>query len=189
MTQSRVQREPTNHPERDAPGQLPASSELAAKGTRTRSGNGQIGNSSLLGSSIDLEFEYPALMVPWPAWIGHIPFAFWLVGALKPRMFVELGVYSGNSYCAFLQAIHAHHLKAQCFGIDHWRGDEHAGHYDDEVYQELCSYHDPLYGDFSTLLRSSFEEALDYFSDGSIDLLHVDGFHTYDAVSKDFSSW
>ena len=136
-----------------------------------------------------IELQYPARLV-WPSpWIGHIPFALWLVEALRPRVLVELGVHSGNSYCAFLQGVQSLGLTAQCHGIDHWRGDEHADHYSDDVYAELCAYHDPLYGTFSTLLRATFEEALPYFSDRSIDLLHIDGFHTYDAVAKDFSDW
>src|SRR6267154_313299 len=141
------------------------------------------------GKASRLELEYPARLVEPSAWLGHVPFALWLVGALKPRKIVELGVHTGNSYCAFLQAVHRLGLDTQCFGIDHWQGDEHAGHYGDEVYQELCAYHDPRYGTFSTLLRSSFHEALPYFSDGSVDLLHIDGFHTYEAVSSDFASW
>jgi hypothetical protein len=111
------------------------------------------------------------------------------VEALQPRVVVELGVHSGNSYCAFLQAVQFLALPAQCYGIDHWRGDEHSAHYGDEVYAELCAHHDPLYGTFSTLIRSTFEAALPYFSDRSIDLLHIDGFHTYDAAAKDLSDW
>jgi hypothetical protein len=139
------------------------------------------------GSGIEL--QYPARLVWPPPWVGHIPFAFWLVEALRPRVVVELGVHSGNSYCAFLQAVQSLALTTQCYGIDHWRGDEHADHYGDDVYTELCSYHDPLYGTFSTLIRAAFDEALPYFSDRTIDLLHIDGFHSYEAVAKDFSDW
>jgi hypothetical protein len=143
----------------------------------------------LPGTASGLELEYPVRVVPFASWLGHTPFALWLIGALKPRMVVELGVHTGNSYCAFLQAVHTLGLNTRCFGIDHWQGDAHAGHYGDEVYQELQAYHDPRYGTFSTLLRTSFEEALPYFSEGSVDLLHIDGFHTYEAVSADFKSW
>jgi hypothetical protein len=149
----------------------------------------EMGINSLLPGTGGLELEYPARIVPFPSWLGHTPFALWLIGALRPRMVVELGVHTGNSYCAFLQAVDTLGLDARCFGIDHWQGDEHAGHYGDEVYQELRAYHDPRYGTFSTLLRSPFEEALTYFSEGSVDLLHIDGFHTYEAVSADFQSW
>jgi Methyltransferase domain len=150
---------------------------------------GAIERRVVFGSESGVELQYPARLV-WPSpWIGHIPFAFWLVDALRPRVVVELGVHSGNSYCAFLQAVQSLALPAQCYGIDHWRGDGHSDYYGDEVYGELRSYHDPLYGTFSTLIRSTFDEALSYFSDSSIDLLHIDGFHSYEAVAKDFSDW
>src|SRR5207248_10337681 len=63
-----------------------------------------------------------------------------------------------NSYCAFLQAVHALGCETRCFGVDHWRGDEHAGFYGEKIYQELRAYHDPLYGGFSTLLRCAFSD-------------------------------
>ena len=160
-----------------------------AQGPATKDEAGAFERRAFAASGSGVELQYPARLV-WPSpWVGHIPFAFWLVEALKPRVVVELGVHSGNSYCAFLQAIQSLGLMAQCYGIDHWRGDEHADYYGDEVYAELSAYHDPLYGSFSTLLRATFEDALPYFSDRSVDLLHIDGFHTYEAVAKDFADW
>lgn len=140
----------------------------------------------LLGSGLVL--AEPARLVP-SAWIGHIPFAFWIVDALRPRGVVELGTHNGCSYGAFLQAVSVLGLPASCYAVDTWKGDAHAGYYGEEVYQDLLAYHDSHYGGFSRLLRMTFDEALTYFSDGSIDLLHVDGLHTYEAVSHDLETW
>jgi hypothetical protein len=38
-------------------------------------------------------------------------------------------------------------------------------------------------------LRKTFDDALADVPDGSTDLLHIDGLHTYDAVRHDFESW
>ena len=123
------------------------------------------------------------------SWHGHIPFAFWCIEELEPRVLVELGCHKGDSYCAFCQAVEATSADTRCYAVDTWRGDPYAGFYGDEVYEELRQYHDPRYGRFSSLIRSTFDEALSRFRDASIDLLHIDGSHSYEEVRRDFSTW
>jgi len=123
------------------------------------------------------------------SWIEHIPFAFYLISCLEPGVFVELGVDKGTSFNAFCQAIKTLKTGAKCYGVDTWQGDEHAGFYDEAAYNELLNYQQAEYGDFAHLLKMKFDEAVVYFSDGSVDLLHIDGYHTYEAVKHDFESW
>ncbi len=149
------------------------------------------GESTVVPSPLmrSIVFERPARLVAPAAWQEHIPFAFWLADVQRPRTFVELGTYAGNSYCAFLQAIKQLKLSSQCYAVDTWAGDEHASFYGPEVYEELSLYHDARYGSFSRLVRSTFDEATVHFAEGSIDLLHIDGLHTYEAVRHDFDTW
>ena len=122
-------------------------------------------------------------------WNMHIPFAFVLMQMLRPRLFVELGTHRGESYAAFCQAVEILELDTSCYAVDSWAGDIHTGRYEDNIFEDLKAHHDPLYGHFSTLVKSLFDDALERFEDGSVDLLHIDGTHTYEAVRHDFDSW
>jgi GT2 family glycosyltransferase len=123
------------------------------------------------------------------AWHGHVPFAHWLVQALRPRIIVELGTHNGISYAAFCESVLQSQLTTRCYAVDTWKGDSHAGSYGEEVFRDFRRFHDSRYSGFSELLRTTFAEALPYFAEGSIDLLHIDGLHTYEAVSLDYKQW
>lgn len=123
------------------------------------------------------------------AWQEHIPFAFWLIEAHRPRVVVELGTDHGTSYFALCQAVDRLGLDTRCFAVDTWNGDERAGSSDESVYEAVSAYNDAQYSGFSRLVRSSFDDALKHFSDGTVDLLHIDGLHTVEAVTNAFDSW
>lgn len=133
-------------------------------------------------------FERPRISRPY-GWVGHIPFAGFIIDILRPKILVELGTDSGNSYLAFCNAIQKTKSGTKATAVDSWIGDDHAGFYSDSTYQMLSAYHNPRYADFSKLLRSYFDDAVGQFEDGSIDLLHIDGLHTYEAVKHDFQTW
>lgn len=134
-------------------------------------------------------FMMPDRLVDPPSWTRHIPFAFFLVDLVRPKTLVELGVHTGNSFCAFCQAATYFQTSTLCHGVDTFQGDEHAGHYDDHIFQDLQAHVQAHYQDFAQLLRMTFDVAAGRFSDGSIDLLHIDGLHTYEAVRHDFDTW
>ena len=127
--------------------------------------------------------------VPNSAWLEHVPFALFIVDIAKPKLLVELGTHSGISYCAFCQSVKTLNIDTRCYAVDTWEGDEQAGYYPPEVLAELRSYHDANYGGFSQLLQTTFDHAVEQFADGTIDLLHIDGCHTYDEVKHDFENW
>ena len=134
-------------------------------------------------------FLPPEQVPPDSAWLEHAPFAFWLMDVLHPQTFVELGTHSGFSYFAFCQAVQHLQLKTCCYAVDTWKGDEHAGFYDENVFREVRNQNDRRYSAFSSLIRSSFDNASRHFADGSIDLLHIDGRHFFDDVKHDFETW
>lgn len=124
-----------------------------------------------------------------PAWLGHLPFAAWLVQQLRPQVFVELGTHSGNSYFACCQAVKHSNLQTKCYAVDTWEGDAHAGRYSEDVFDYVSQHNQARYSKFSTLLRTTFDAAVESFAPASIDLLHIDGLHSYTAVKHDFETW
>jgi len=135
-----------------------------------------------------LLFSRPKWLHIESAWIEHVPFAMLLVELQRPRVIVELGAHRGISYCAWCQAVAAMGEATRCYAVDTWDGDPHAGFYGDEIYENLKEHH-KQYESFSKLLRMTFDEALQQIPDHSVDLLHIDGLHTYEAVKRDYDTW
>lgn len=123
------------------------------------------------------------------SWSGHLAFANDLITATHPELIVELGTHWGEAYFTFCQTVEECGLSSVCYAVDHWLGDEHAGHYGEEVFENVRQYNERYYSQFSYLLRSSFDDAISQFGDGSIALLHIDGLHTYEAARHDFNTW
>ena len=126
-------------------------------------------------------------------WMGHLPFAKFIIETLRPSVFVELGTHTGNSYFAFCQSAAECGLECSFYAVDTWKGDSHAEFYDDSVFEMVQVHNAAHYAGFSTLKRMTFDQALNDFPDAGpnagIDLLHIDGFHSYEAVSHDFYTW
>ena len=136
----------------------------------------------------EASFMLPA-WVKTSAWIQHAPFAFFITEAIQPRIFVELGTHYGYSFFAVCQAVLKYNIASKCYAVDTWQGDEHAGFYDDQIYNDVEQHRKINYSTFAQLKRMTFDQALAEFKDGTVDLLHIDGRHFYDDVKHDFTSW
>ncbi|WP_232331260.1 class I SAM-dependent methyltransferase [Agromyces laixinhei] len=123
------------------------------------------------------------------AWLEHAPFAFWLADAVRPRRIVELGTHYGFSFFVFSEAARRLEIDMEIYALDTWEGDDHSGHYGDEVFESVKEVVDREYSRTSHLLRGLFEHSRSLIPDDSVDLLHIDGRHGYDDVKQDFEQW
>lgn len=135
------------------------------------------------------EYEEKFLDLKWP-WAGHKYFAYDLVRNFKPQTVVELGTHYGTSFFSFCQAAKDGGLDTELFAVDTWKGDEQAGFYGESVFKQVSFMKNTYYPELKiSFLRKTFNEALADFPEKSIDLLHIDGLHTYEAVKHDYESW
>lgn len=123
-------------------------------------------------------------------WAGHKYFAYDLIRNLKPKKIVELGTHLGCSLFSFAQAVQDGKLDTQLDAIDTWEGDEHSGEYGRLILLRVKEIQKLCYSKIKmNLLRKTFDEANREFKDNSIDLLHIDGLHTYKIIKHDFENW
>lgn len=130
----------------------------------------------------------PSFLSNIDSWHGHVFFVRDLIEHLRPSIIVELGVHKGDSLFAIGQSCEESNLETKIFGIDHWKGDSQAGHLDEDVFKYVSEISSKNFKNIE-LAMSSFDEKLMSFKDQSIDLLHLDGFHSYDASKNDFENW
>ncbi|MCP1648312.1 class I SAM-dependent methyltransferase [Pseudomonas nitroreducens] len=133
--------------------------------------------------------HFDPLRMVFSTWIDHIPFGYDIVAAVRPKMLVELGTHNGMSYFTFCQSMKENDIDGVCYAVDTFEGDVHSDKYDESVFTSVSNHNRQNYFGFSYLMRMLFEEALRHFDNETIDLLHIDGLHTYEAVSEDFANW
>ena len=133
--------------------------------------------------------QYEPRRMVFSTWVDHLPFAYDLVAAFRPEKVVELGTYNGMSFFAFCQSMIENDIDGICYAVDTWAGDEHTGAYDDTIYNDVKDHARQYYRGITYLMRMLFNEAAEHFQDEEIDLLHIDGLHTYEAVAEDFNTW
>lgn len=125
-------------------------------------------------------------------WSGHKTFGYDLIKNYNPKLIVELGTYRGTSFFSFAQALKdMDDQTCSLVGIDSWEGDINSGKYiGDEMYNDVKEISNTIYGKVNTkLIRGYFDDQVSKFDNHSIDILHIDGLHTYEAVKNDYTLW
>ncbi len=137
--------------------------------------------------SFEYEQMYNDLGGPWS---GHKYFGYDLVRNFQPKKVVELGTHLGCSLFSFGQAVKDGKLSTELDAIDTWQGDEHAGAYGEIIFTRINEIRDAFYSKVKiNFIRTTFDKAALNYEDNSIDILHIDGLHTYKAVKHDFDTW
>jgi len=164
---------------------MPAShARLPARGRKPES----TGDDTWLIRAI-LAGTQPLEVVMPTAWAGHEPFLFSLMEVMRPRRYVELGAHAGHSFFTACQHYRSHGDYGEAVAIDLWEGDCQAGFSGERVFQEFRAMLNRRYATCGRYIRGRFAEAVAVFESHSIDLLHIDGLHTYAAVREDYEMW
>ncbi len=123
--------------------------------------------------------------IPMTAWGGHRRFAEWLVFNLKPRVIVDLGVDWGFSTFTFgIPRI------GEVYGIDNFSEylPQHGESPDKKYNYVMDKRKKLLLEDNVHIIRDSFSNVAKTW-DKKIDILHIDGNHSYESVKEDFETW
>jgi predicted O-methyltransferase YrrM len=116
------------------------------------------------------------------AWKGHKNFAEWLVNEVKPKVIVDLGVdYGYSTFCL------ANPKIGTVYGIDNFQGDEHTGVHSD-AYDVVMRVIKKNNYDNVEIIKSNFDDVAKTW-DKQIDILHIDGLHTYESTKKNYDTW
>lgn len=117
------------------------------------------------------------------SWKGHRAFAEWLTQRLQPKITVELGVDYGYSlFCL------ANKNPGRVIGIDLFEGDAHAGEREKTQHETVQQFATDNEYTNVQLIKGDFTELAQYWV-APIDILHIDGLHTYEACLMDFVNW
>lgn len=120
---------------------------------------------------------------------AHMPFFYWLINNLRPTTYVELGTFTGDSFFGVCNAVQFFKSPTKCVAVDSWKGDEHVGHYNEDIFNTFMGFYNQWKFPFASYVRANFDDAAKQFEDDSIGLLMIDGTHTYEAVKHDFETW
>ena len=140
---------------------------------------------NFLNENLSAIIEYAEKRVR-SAWQGHHYFALWLVNEIKPLVTVDLGVDRG-----FSSFIFAAQNIGRVYGVDWFMGDSYLGEKEDD-YIPVMRRKRKIEKKFSLknimIIQSKFTDLAEKWNK-PIDILHIDGSHSYDDVKEDYQNW
>jgi predicted O-methyltransferase YrrM len=123
------------------------------------------------------------------AWRGLASLGYEIVKHYRPKRIVELGSAKGMSTFSMGLALRDLGEGGRLIAVDTWEGDEHIGAYGEVIYDTFMSRRKQLGLDgVIEPLRMTFDEARAKIP-APVDLLHIDGYHTWQAVTHDLRTY
>jgi len=116
------------------------------------------------------------------SWKPHSVFAQWLVNELKPQTIVDLGVDYGYSTITL-----ALPEVGVVYGIDHFKSDPQTGVHPDQK-EKVYSFLRQLELNNVEIIEGDFSEVAKTWNK-KVDILHIDGYHSYDSVKENYETW
>lgn len=116
-------------------------------------------------------------------WTRHKDYVDWVLQFYNGAVVVDLGVDFGYSTFCMANA----NPKNLVFGVDSFEGDEHSGFRN--TYQHCNDYQYKMGLKNLHFLKGYFDDVASRWEDMPIDVLHIDGLHTYEAVKNDYETW
>ena len=122
------------------------------------------------------------------AWTGHREFAKWLVKYLSPKLIVDLGVDQGYSSFVFADALQKNNIDGRVVGIDKFDADDTMSYLIRDTSEIIKNYIKQNNITNVDIIKECFHEVSLHWRE-PIQILHIDGLHTYEAVKEDFYDW
>lgn len=122
---------------------------------------------------------HAAELIP-SAWNANRDLALWLVRYKQPTVTVDLGVDLG--YSSFILA---EQNIGEVYAVDIFEGEKALNV---NTYSSVLQFKDTHNYNNITVIKADFTDLAKTWA-LPIDILHIDGEHTYEAVSRDFNNW
>jgi glycosyltransferase involved in cell wall biosynthesis len=121
-----------------------------------------------------------------PRCYPYIPVLLWLISVCRPRVAVEFGSDNWMSYAALCEGVARQDSGGRCYSISGCAGDGRMSP-NGVAFEDFRKFHDRRYTAFSELV-ANFDEGLNRFDDGAIDLLHCNSLEAHETALRDFNS-